>query len=97
MLHARDHHLAAARAHDVGDLIAVRSYHDALGDVHIDDALPNANDQRQAGEESERFSGETGRSQSGWDDGKRPHTGRSGQNVSAHSAANITFSNVALT
>ena len=67
----------------------------SFGHVELDDALEYANDQREAGEESKRFSGETRGAQSSWDDGERPHTGRSGNCASARTAAKITFSNVA--
>ena len=80
---------------DVGDLVAVGGDDDAIGHADLDDALPDANDQREAGEKAKRFSGETRGAQSSWDDGERPHTGRSWGCVSARTAAKITFSNVA--
>ena len=81
--------------HDVGDFGAVRSDHDAIGDADLHHALPHANDQREAGEKAKRFSGEAGGAQPGWDDGERPHTGRSWDSASARTTAKITSSKLA--
>jgi hypothetical protein len=77
----------------VGDLRAVRGHDHPISHADFADALKNTNDQRQAGEKSKRFSGETRRAQSRWDDGERPHRGRSVRKeyVSARTAAKITF------
>jgi hypothetical protein len=60
------------------DLITVGGNDTALGEAHFGDALPDPHDERKAGKQTKRFSGETGRAQAGWDDGERPHTRRWG-------------------
>jgi hypothetical protein len=47
-----------------------------VGDASFADALPDAEDQREAAEEAEGFSREAGRPQPSWDDGERPHSWR---------------------
>jgi hypothetical protein len=47
---------------------------DALvGDADVADAFPDPENERDSAEESKRLSGEAGGSQTGWDDGERPH------------------------
>ena len=77
-----------------GHLVAVGGNDDRGGDVEIDDALPDADDQWQAGEEAEGLSGEAGRAQPGWDHCERPHARRSGGVGCALTTAKITYSNV---
>ena len=74
---ARQDGLAAVGVDDLGDLVAVGGHDDPVGDADLGDALPDADDQRKAGEQAERLSGETRGAQSSWDDGERPHTWRS--------------------
>ena len=85
--------LPAVRGHDLGDFVAVGGHHDPVGHADLRDALIHADDQRKAGEESERLAGEARGAQSRWDDGERPHTVRSARRgyVSARNAAKITF------
>jgi len=91
VIRRREDDVAAIRGDRASDLVAIRRDHDALGDVRLYHALPRSDDERESGEESKGFSGETRRAQTSWDDGERPHTGRSGRYVSARTAANITF------
>jgi hypothetical protein len=72
-----------------GDLLAVCRYDDTLGDADLRDALPHSDDEREPGELTKGFSGETRGAQSRWDDGERPHAWRSAG--VAHTAATITF------
>ena len=79
------------------DLVAVGRDDDPVGDADLGHALPDADDEWEAGEESEGFSGETRRTQSGWDHGERPHARRSGGMRTAEStptAATVTSLNV---
>jgi hypothetical protein len=69
---------ATVTCHGRGDFVVVGGDDNGLRNADLNDALEHTNDQRKAGEKAERFSGETGGAQSSWDDGKRPHTGRSG-------------------
>jgi hypothetical protein len=78
---------------DGGDLGAVRGDDNPIGDTNLGYALVDANDEREASEESKGLAGEARRAQSRWDDGERPHTRRSVRQgyVSARTAAKITF------
>jgi hypothetical protein len=86
-------HFASVARDDGGDLVAVRRHDDAIRDPNLRHALIDADDERKTGEKSEGLSGEARCAQSGWDDGERPHTGRSVREgyVSARTAAKITF------
>lgn len=85
---------------DTRHFVAVGCDDDGIRDVELDDALPNADDERQSGEEAKWFSGETGGTQSGWDHGEHTHRSRSlGGGVGGETAlttAKITCSNVGL-
>jgi hypothetical protein len=59
-----------------GDFGAVGRDHTLLGHADLSHVFPDAKHQRFAGEQSERFSGEAGGSQSCWDDGERLHAWR---------------------
>ena len=90
----------AMLARDAGNFVAIGRHDDCVRDVELDDALPHADDERQSGEESKWFSGETGGTQSGWDHGEHTHRSRSlGGGVGGETAlttAKITCSNVGL-
>jgi hypothetical protein len=86
MVLAGQHDFGPMRPHRVGHFGAVGGNDAAIGDGHRGDALPDANDERKAGEKSKRLSGEARGAQSGWDDGERPHTWRS----RAPAAARVT-------
>ena len=89
----REHDFSAMLAYGVGDLVTV-GCDDAMGrDVERLDALPDADYQRQTGEEAKWFSGEAARTQPGWDHSERLHARRSaGQET--QEAAPITDRNV---
>jgi hypothetical protein len=93
MMRSGENGFAAVTRENVGDLLAVRGDHDPICNADLGHPLKYANDQRNAGEKSKRFSGETRGAQSSWDDGERPHTGRSlrRENARARTAAKITF------
>jgi hypothetical protein len=93
MIGRRHDGLASVAGHGARDFIAVGGYDDAIRDADLDNPLANSSDEREAGEESKRLPRETRSAQSSWDDGERPHTGRSVRkgHVSARTAAKITF------
>ena len=89
--------LAAGALDLVDDLVAVGGDDAAVGDAERDDALQDADDEGDAGEEAERLSGETRRAQSRWDDGERPHVRLAGPRRSdahAERAPDATFTPV---
>jgi hypothetical protein len=75
---ARHRGLTAGSADSRRDFFGIGSYDDTVEQPELRHALPNADDERKAGEEAEGFAGETRRAQSGWDDGERPHSWRPG-------------------
>jgi hypothetical protein len=74
---ARHCDLAAVRRYCLTNLVAIRRYDDAVRDINVDHALPDADDERNAGQKAERLPGEARRAQSGWDDSERVHASRS--------------------
>jgi hypothetical protein len=77
MVGARHRDFTAVFANDIGNFSAVGRDDHSIGDVDVDDALPNANHQREAGEKAEGFLGEAGRAQPSWDYSERLHASRS--------------------
>ena len=69
--------MPAVLANHISDLVAIGGNQYTIGDPDLDHTLPNANDQRQAGEETKGLLGEAGRAQTSWDDGERLHASRS--------------------
>ena len=68
--------LSAGFTHAECDLITVGGDDDAVGDAKGGDALEDANDNGDAREEAEGFSGETRGAQTCWDNGKSLHANR---------------------
>jgi hypothetical protein len=68
--------LATGLADALHDLLAIGGDHDAIGHAECGHALENSDDDGDARERPEGFSGETRRAQSGWDDGERLHAER---------------------
>src|SRR5439155_12084059 len=71
-----EHDIGAVFSGNAGDFGAVGGDDAVVGDADLADAFPDAEDQRDAAKEAERLAGETGRPQSSWDDGERPHSSR---------------------
>src|SRR4051794_22940385 len=91
MLSRREHDRNAMGRQLAHHFVAVGGDHAPVSDAGISDALPDPNDERNAGEKSERLAGEAGRAQASWDDGERPHTRRG----KARAAAKVTPSKLA--
>ena len=71
--HHRD---AVIRSHAL-HLVAIGGHDDRRGHVQLRDAPPDADDERQTGEEAEGFTGETRGAQSGWDNSEHSLAWRS--------------------
>jgi hypothetical protein len=76
-------HLCPGLAGRLHDLLTLGGDDAPLGDSHLLDALPDANDEWESGEEAKGFAREARRAQTGWDDGQRPHSARCGGRAAA--------------
>ena len=78
---------------DASDFVAIGRDHHGGGNIELDDASPDAYDERKTGEKTEGFAGETSGTQSGWDDSEHSHAWRSpgGGVEGALTTAKITY------